>query len=485
MSSLCFWCSAAAATATAVALWIVVVFHFLLKNKSPSSRISPAGTPPGSRGLPFIGETLQFMAAVNCSSGVYDFVRIRCLRYGGCFKTRIFGETHVFVSSTEWAKLILNDGGGRFTKKYIKSIAELVGHQSLLCAPHLHHKFLRSRLINLFSSCFLASFVPQFDRQIVETFQRWESGSTIFVLTEALKEITCKAMCKMLISLEEENEVETIQKDVAYICAAMLAFPWRFPWTRFDTGLKARRRIIKKLKSIIQERRELELQYEDFLQQLLMEEDNERPLSDMEIGDNILTMLIAGQDTTASAITWIVKFLDENQDVLQNLKEEQFKILEKQREENRNFLTSEDLANMSYAAKIVKESLRLASIVPWLPRLILHDTEIQDYKIKKGWNVNIDVRSLHSDPSIYKDPIKFDPSRFDEETKAFGFLAFGMGGRQCLGMNLAKAMMLVFLHRLVTSFRWKVMDCDSSIEKWALFTKLKSGCPILITPIQS
>lgn len=51
-----------------------------------------------------------------------------------------------------------------------------------------------------------------------------------------------------------------------------------------------------------------------------MEEDNERPLSDMEIGDNILTMLIAGQDTTASAITWIVKFLDENQDVLQNLK---------------------------------------------------------------------------------------------------------------------------------------------------------------------
>lgn len=111
----------------------------------------------------------------------------RIYRYGGCFKTRIFGETHVFVSSTEWAKLILNDGGGRFTKKYIKSIAELVGHQSLLCAPHLHHKFLRSRLINLFSSCFLASFVPQFDRQIVETFQRWESGSTIFVLTEALK----------------------------------------------------------------------------------------------------------------------------------------------------------------------------------------------------------------------------------------------------------------------------------------------------------
>lgn len=108
-------------------------------------------------------------------------------RYGGCFKTRIFGETHVFVSSNESAKLILNDGGGRFTKKYIKSIAELVGHQSLLCASHLHHKFLRSRLINLFSSCFLASFVMQFDQQIVSTFQCWNTGSTIVLLNEALK----------------------------------------------------------------------------------------------------------------------------------------------------------------------------------------------------------------------------------------------------------------------------------------------------------
>lgn len=390
----------------------------------------------------------------------------------------------MFVSSNESAKLILNDGGGRFTKKYIKSIAELVGHQSLLCASHLHHKFLRSRLINLFSSCFLASFVMQFDQQIVSTFRCWNTGSTIVLLNEALK-ITCKAMCKMLISLEKENEVEAFQKEVGYVCEAMLAFPWRLPGTRFHKGLKARRRIIKILESMIQERRQSEPQHGDFLQRLLTEEDGGEPLSDAEIGDNILTMLIAGQDTTASAITWMMKFLHENQDVLLNLKEEQFRILGKKQDHGSCFLTLEDLGNMPYAAKVVKESLRLASIVPWFPRLILHDTEMEGYKIKKGWNVNIDVRSLHSDPSLYKDPIKFNPSRFDEEAKPFSFLAFGMGGRQCLGMNLAKAMMLVFLHRLVTYFRWKVIDSDSSIEKWALFTKLKSGCPILITRIES
>ncbi|XP_023002297.1 abscisic acid 8'-hydroxylase 4 isoform X2 [Cucurbita maxima] len=486
--SLCFWCFPAAAFGGA-ALSILIVFLFSMKSsvRRPSSDSSPP--PPGSRGLPLIGETIQFMAAVNSSNGVYDFVRIRCLRYGGCFKTRIFGETHVFVSSTESAKQILNDGGVNYTKKYIRSIAELVGHRSLLCASHLDHKFLRSHLINLFSTSFLASFVTQFDQQIVEALRGWESGSTIVLLNQALK-ITCKAMCKMLMSIQNDDELELLQKEVAHVCEAMLAFPWRFPGTRFHNGLKARRRIIKILEKMIWERQRSEAWHDDFLQRLLSEEgdDGRGALSDVEIGDNILTMLIAGQDTTASAITWMVKFLDENPDVLQNLKDEQFEILmNKHRDRDREncFLTLEDLGNMCYAPKVVKESLRLASVVPWFPRLVLQDSQIQGYKVNKGWNVNIDVRSLHSHPSIFHHPTIFDPSRFYEEAKPYSFLAFGMGGRQCLGMNLAKAMMLVFLHRLVTSYRWKVIDSDPSIEKWALFSKLKSGCPIIVTRIES
>lgn len=159
-------------------------------------------------------------------------------------------------------------------------------------------------------------------------------------------------MCKMLMSIENENELELLQKELAHVCEAMLAFPWRFPGTRFYNGLKvvsaaifcnqffflnslcfphpstlhfqARRRIIKILEKAIRERRGSEAPCGDFLQRLLTEEeedgDGRGVLSDAEIGDNILTMLIAGQDTTASAITWMVKFLDENPDVLQNLK---------------------------------------------------------------------------------------------------------------------------------------------------------------------
>ncbi|KAK9271231.1 hypothetical protein L1049_026821 [Liquidambar formosana] len=468
---------------------LLVALVFLMRGIAKILRFprpeSTANIPPGSRGLPLIGETLQFMAAINCSQGFYDFVRVRHLRYGNCFKTNIFGETHVFVSSTESAKVILNNDLGRFTKRYIRSIADLVGDQSLLCASQQRHKLIRNRLINLFSTASISSFVKQFDELIVKSLADWQNGGTVVVLDEALK-ITFKAMCKMLMSLESGHELDMLHKDVALVCEAMLAFPLRLPWTRFYKGLQARKRIMSALEKMISERRGLKAHHEDFLQHLLAEDDrangNEVPsLTDAQIQDNILTMIIAGQDTTASAITWMVKYLDENQQVLDDLGAEQLFLAKKATP--KSFLTLEDLNEMAFASKVVKESLRMASVVPWFPRLALQDCEIQGFRIKKGWNVNIDARSIHVDPTVYHDPDKFFPSRFDDELKPYSFLAFGIGGRTCLGMNMAKAMMLVFLHRLITTYNFSVTDRRSSfggfsrskLSDWVLWYRFGSS----------
>ena len=132
------------------------------------------------------------------------------------------------------------------------------------------------------------------------------------------------------------------------------------------------------------------------------------------------------------------------------------------------------------------------------------------FQIKKGWILNVDARAIHYDPKIYEDPTKFNPSRFEEDARPYSFLAFGVGGRSCLGMNLAKAMMLVFLYRLMTNFRWiipfsfylwmdlfwvsytfifiirwRVTDKDSSLEKWGIFPRLRTGCPVHVTPIET
>ncbi|XP_021759946.1 abscisic acid 8'-hydroxylase 3-like [Chenopodium quinoa] len=453
--------------------------------------------PPGSRGLlPYIGETLHFIAAIYSKQGFYSFVEARHLRYGNCFKTHIFGETHVFVASTESAKEILSNDLGKFTKKYIRSIGEVIGSESLLCASHQTHKLIRRHLLDLFNSNSIADFTKQFDQLVVDSLNSWKNTGNVIILDQALK-ITFKAMCKMLLSLEDGSELSMLQKDVACVCHGMLAFPLNLPWTTFSKGLKARKRIMNLLEKMIQERRarhSTQIPYghdnKDFLQYLLLgknrepcSSDSEPSLTDAQIKDNILTMIIAGQDTTASAMTWMVKYLDENQGVLKVVEDEILSL--HKRVANKSSLTLEDLNEMTYTAKVVKESLRMASIVPWFPRVALRDYNILGYTIKKGWNVNVDARAIHFDPTLHKDPCKFIPSRFDNEPKPYTFLAFGAGGRTCLSMNLARTMMLVFIYRLITTYKWEVTDPDSSVENWALFSRLKSGCPIQITQINN
>ncbi|MCD7458296.1 hypothetical protein HAX54_037796 [Datura stramonium] len=470
-------------------LWYIVpcvgLLYLLVKSFSILWRTiiakSQAKVPPGNWGLPVIGETINFMAAINSNKGFYDFVQVRRLKYGNCFRTNIFGQTHVFISSTEAAKKILNNEAGNFTKRYIKSIAKLVGDQSLLCASQRQHKLIRSHLSTLFSTTSLSTMVRQFDELTVNNLSTWHEKSNIIILHEALK-ITLEAICKMLVNLEEKKELEMLHKDVVLIYEAMLSFPLRLPWTRFYKGLQARKRIMRLLDRIIDTRRKSKEKLDDFLDHLLIKGDQTTQLTNQQIKDNILTMIIAGQDTTASAITWMIKYLDENPEALHKLRAEQAAL--QQKVSHKAYLTLQDLNCMPYASKVIKESLRMASIVPWFPRMALQDCEIEGFGIKKGWNINVDAKSIHFDPMIFHDPHKFIPSRFDDDSKPYSFLAFGVGGRTCLGLHLARAMMLVFVYRLTTSYRWKVLDSDESIEKWTLFSRLKSGCPIRVMCIE-
>ncbi|MCL7039928.1 hypothetical protein MKW94_023600, partial [Papaver nudicaule] len=334
---------------------------------------STAQTPPGSLGFPFIGETIQFLLANNSTKGFYDFVLSRRLRHGKCFKTNIFGDTHVFMSgSTECAKAVLGSDFVNFNKRYLRSIAQLIGeHSLLLSATQEQHRFLRSSLgANLGSTSFISSFIKQFDESITNTLADWGQRDTnVIVFEEALK-ITFKAMCKMILSLDDKDGelVEMLCKDVGIVCEAMLAFPLKLPGTRFYNGLKARKRIMDEIKKIINERRtkvakETHHCCQDLLQSLiggsLSNDANNHTqmmkMSDAQIQDNILTMIIAGQVTTASAMTWMVKYLDENQDLQELLRGQQIKLAPL----GSSALTLENLNEMSLASKVVKETLRM------------------------------------------------------------------------------------------------------------------------------
>lgn len=144
-------------------------------------------------------------------------------------------------------------------------------------------------------------------------------------------QFTLKVIANMLVSLEPEGEEqEKFRANFKVISSSFASLPLKLPGTAFHEGLKARNRMYAMLDDVIARRRasaDAGAGHDDFLQMLLMKhargsggEDDEEKLTDAQLKDNILTLLVAGHDTTTAGLTWLVKFLGENPDVLQKLR---------------------------------------------------------------------------------------------------------------------------------------------------------------------
>ncbi|OIT39469.1 PREDICTED: abscisic acid 8'-hydroxylase 1-like [Nicotiana attenuata] len=439
---------------------------------------------PGSLGIPFVGETFALLSATNSVKGCYDFVRLRREWHGKWFKTRVFGKIHVFVPTVEGAKTIFTNDFTLFNKGYVKSMADAVGRKSLLCVPQESHKRIRRLLSDPFSMKSLSKFVQRFDNLLCERLKKVQKEGKSFIVLDFNMKITFDAMCDMLMSIKDALLLEQIERDCTAVSDAMLSFPVMIPTTRYYKGIKARTRLMETFSAMITNRRIGKEYHEDFLQSML-EKDScpvNQKLDDEEIMDNLLTLIIAGQTTTAAAMMWSVKFLHEHEEVQDTLREEQISIVRSK--PNGALLTLDDLNSMSYASKVVKETLRMSNVLLWFPRVALDDCNIEGFEIKKGWHANIDATCIHYDPALYKDPMQFNPSRFDEMQKPYSYIPFGSGPRTCLGINMAKVTMLVFLHRLTSGYKWTVDDLDPSLERKAHIPRLRSGCPITLTVLQ-
>ncbi|KDP36557.1 hypothetical protein JCGZ_08324 [Jatropha curcas] len=440
---------------------------------------------PGGVGVPFFGETFSFLSATNSTRGCYDFVKLRRKWYGKWFKTKMFGKIHVFAPTTEAARQVFSNDFGEFNKGYIKSMATVVGAKSVFAAPLESHTRIRHVLSALFSMPSLSKFVGNFDQILSQRLNKLEQSGKSFPVLEFTMKLTLDSMCNMLMSITEESLLEQILRDCGLVSDALLSVPLMIPGTTYYKGMKARERLMQMFTEMIARRRSGKENKDDFLQYLLERDShpsNER-LDDSEIMDNLLTLLVSGQVSSAAAMMWSVKFLDENKEVLNRLREEQLNIAKDKQEGS--VLSMEDVNKMTYGIQVVKETLRMSNVVLWLPRTVQNDFRLDGFEIKKGWNVNVDATFIHFDPALYKDPLLFNPSRFDEMQKPYSFIPFGAGPRTCLGIEMGKLSMLVFLHRLTREYEWRIEDGDPSMEKTTHVPRLKTGLPITLKALNN
>jgi len=159
-------------------------------------------------------------------------------------------------------------------------------------------------------------------------------------------------------------------------------------------------------------------------------------MSDMQVRDEVMTIFIAGHETTANALTWTFYLLSQNPEIEKKIVEE----LESKFE--RDCTPSvDDIPKLKFTEKVLRESMRLYPPVWSLGRYVANDYTLDKYTIPAGSTIMMSQYLIHRDPRYYNEPDSFNPERWSSEAKSslprFSYLPFGGGIRACIGESFA------------------------------------------------
>uniref|UniRef100_A0A7N0T0R6 (+)-abscisic acid 8'-hydroxylase n=1 Tax=Kalanchoe fedtschenkoi TaxID=63787 RepID=A0A7N0T0R6_KALFE len=415
--------------------------------------------PPGSMGLPYVGETLLLY-----SQDPNVFFAEKQKRYGDVFKTHILGYPSVMLASPQASRFVLATHAHLFKPTYPKSKMALIGPSALFFHQGEYHQGVRKIVQSSISGPQrISPLIPLIEDIAVSTLDSLPDGSVICTFN-AMKMYAFDVGVLSIFGRLSSEHREELRRSYKLVEKGYNCFPLSLPGTAYHTAISARRRLSQTLREIIHERKEqLRVAESNLLDHLLRYRDGEgRGLSDDQIADNVIGVLFAAQDTTASALTWIVKYLHDDAKLLEAVQMEQKAI--RTANGGSGFLTWNQKRDMKLTQKVILESLRMSSIISFTFREAIVDVEYNGYLIPKGWKVMPLFRNLHHNPSFFPDPQKFDPSRFEIVPKPNTFTPFGSGVHACPGNELAKLEILIFLHHLVTKFRWEVTGSEIGIQ---------------------
>lgn len=454
---------------------LVTLFQLLWHHLLPKEK---RRLPPGSMGWPYIGETLKLY-----TENPNSFFSNRRKRYGNIFKTHILGCPCVMISSPEAAKIVLVSKPHLFKPTYPPSKEKMIGPQALFFHQGEYHAKLKKLVLASFLPCALKGAVSQIETIVLDFLPSWE-GNNINTLHEMKKYAFDVAMISAF-GDKGELEMENIKHLYQCLEKGYNSMPLNFPGTPFYKAMKARKLLNETLKKLIAKRRENDSIDGGLLGVLLKSRDEKAAtiyqLSDTQIADNIIGVIFAAHDTTSSVLTWVLKYLHDNEDLLEAVTKEQEGIRQRLIEANRG-LTWEDTRNMPLSNRVIQETLRTASILSFTFREAVHDVEFEGYLIPKGWKVLPLFRSIHHSAEFFPQPDKFDPSRFEVPPRPNTYMPFGNGVHSCPGSELAKLEMLIFLHHLTTTYRWEVVGGYEDGIQYGPFPVPKRGFPIMVHP---
>ncbi|KAL2631983.1 hypothetical protein R1flu_016669 [Riccia fluitans] len=428
----------------------------------PRLQQGQAPLPPGDMGWPVIGHIIHFLRAFK-SPDPDSFIGNMAKRWGRLplYTTHLFGQPTVLATTAESIKQVCMDGEV-FKSGWPKSTRTILGRKSFAVLEGYEHRRLR-RLTSqgLQGQQALKKYIPNIEENCKAKLESWAKEAQ-FEVVPKLQEFTFEVISLIFMSYAGGPVAQQLLHDFEFMVHGLRAMAIDIPGFAYHRSLKARKKVLKAIQGILDERRMNNIiKHNDVLDTLLEAKDEDGVhLTDEEIIDTILVFLIAGHQSSTFSIAWVMIFIQKRPEVLRACREEQLRIRKTKSPEEH--LTYADFRSMTYLNAVIDETMRIVNVTPFAFRRVSKTVEIDGFTVPQGWFVETWFRAAHLDESVYPEPYKFKPERWQAfKPRAGEFIPFGLGNRSCIGNELAKMEMSIFLHHAILNYRWEPVNPHS------------------------
>lgn len=414
--------------------------------------------------------------------------------HGDIFRLRSpFGQATV-VSSPELAREVLVDRYAHYQQKsrsyaalrilmgngLVTSEGEFWRGQRKLVQPAFH----RRRLEALFNM-----MVQRVENCVEQLMPAARSGATVD-FAPLLSQLTLDIISRAMFSSDVQSAAADVSSHIARLneyALHMLRHPWLFllprgiptPFTRKQVhSLRALNQIVH---GIIRSRREAPEAHDDLLSMLLSacEEETGRGMSDEQLRDEVMTIFVAGHETTANAMCWLMYLISQHPEI-------EAKIIAEVEAHDQNSLFFQNLSAFPYVRQVIEESLRIYPTIWSIGRRCTQEDELGGYSIPVGMNVVVPIFHFHWSERFWPEPKRFDPERFAPgrrpDPESMTYFPFGAGPRSCIGNHFALQELTLLTVLLYRHFHFQ-LEPGFSVEMDPLITlRPKHGMRMVVTP---
>ncbi|MEO9239814.1 MAG: cytochrome P450 [Jatrophihabitantaceae bacterium] len=419
-------------------------------------------------------------------------MQLAAARYGDAARVVIGPKTLYVFNHPDYAKHVLADNAANYHKGIGLVQAKRAIGDGLLTSDGPRWREQRRMIQPVFQAKRIAEQAPVIAEEaaaLVNRLLAHPAGEPVNI-TEEMTGLTLGVLGRAL--LEDDlgvfggigHSFEAVQDQAMFEMVTLSMIPMWVPLPKQLRFRKARVHLEQVVRDLVANKRARPSSVGDDVMSRLIQLTSNEP--DPEVGrqrmrDELVTLLLAGHETTASTLSWSFYLLDEHPDVWQRLHDEAVAVL------GDRLPTMDDLAKLRYTSMVVEEVMRMYPPVWILPRLAQADDEVGGYHVPAGSDVVVSPYIMHRHPKFWQDPERFDPERFAPEATnsrpRYAYIPFGAGPRFCVGNNLGMMEAVFVLATVARQLRLVRQPGYRVVAEPMLSLRIRGGLPMTVQPL--